>query len=64
MGTLSDTFTNAVARPSKKTAVKYNQVSTEFYSSVYSVLSGKDKAGPALKKLSEKLEKLSDGGKW
>ena len=64
MGTLSDTFTNAVARPSKKTGLKYNQVSTEFTGAVHAVLSGKEKAGPAMQKLAEKLEKMSDGGKW
>jgi trehalose/maltose transport system substrate-binding protein len=63
-GTLYDTFTNAVSRPSKKAGVKYNQVSTEFYNSVYATLSGKGKAEANLKKLQDKLEKLSKGGKW
>ncbi|HEY8210342.1 MAG TPA: ABC transporter substrate-binding protein, partial [Myxococcaceae bacterium] len=64
MGTLVDTFTNAVARPSKKTGLKYNQVSSEFQAAVHNALAGTEKASPALVKLSAKLEKMSNGGKW
>src|SRR6185369_16004639 len=57
MGTLSKTFANAVARPSKRTGRKYNQVSAEFQSAVHAALAGTEQAGPALQKLAEKLEK-------
>jgi trehalose/maltose transport system substrate-binding protein len=42
-GSLYTTFTNAVARPSKVTATKYNQVSAEFFNAVSTVLSGQAK---------------------
>ncbi|HEY8212203.1 MAG TPA: ABC transporter substrate-binding protein [Myxococcaceae bacterium] len=64
MGTLSKTFANAVARPSKRTGRKYNQVSAELQSAVHAALAGTEQAGPALQKLTEKLEKISNGGKW
>ena len=46
--TLYDTFTNAVARPSRVTGAKYNQVSSEFFNAVHEVLSGKADAAASL----------------
>mgnify|MGYP000196230098 CR=1 FL=1 len=63
-GSLYDTFTNAVARPSKVTGTKYNQVSSEFFNAVHEVLSGKAKAEDSLAALEGKLNRLSRGGKW
>jgi trehalose/maltose transport system substrate-binding protein len=63
MGTLAETFTNAVPRPAI-TGAKYNQVSTEFRNAVYATLNGKGTAAENLKKLQGKLVKLSNNGKW
>ena len=37
-GSLYEVFVNAVARPSRVTGVKYNQVSSEFFNAVHEVL--------------------------
>ncbi len=63
-GELYDTFTNAVARPSKVTGEKYNQVSSEFFNAAHDVLSGKSAAADRLAALESKLDRLSRGGKW
>ena len=63
-GTLYTTFTNAVARPAKQTGTKYNQMSSEFYNTVHTVLSGQAKAPAALAALEKKLDRLSRGGRW
>jgi trehalose/maltose transport system substrate-binding protein len=63
-GELYETFTNAVARPSKVTGAKYNQVSSEFYNAVHEVLSGKTEAASSLEALESKLDRLSRGGRW
>jgi trehalose/maltose transport system substrate-binding protein len=63
-GELYDTFTSAVARPSKVTGAKYNQVSSEFYNAVHEVLSGKTDAASSLEALESKLDRLSRGGRW
>ena len=63
-GSLYDTFVNAVARPSKVTGAKYNQVSSEFFNAAHDVLSGKSKAAARLKALERKLDRLSRGGRW
>ena len=63
-GELYETFTNAVARPSKVTGAKYNQVSSEFYNAVHEVLSGKTDAASSLEALESKLDRLSRGGRW
>lgn len=62
--TLLDTFTSAVARPSKRTGLKYSQVSAAFRTAVHDTLSGSGKAGANLKKLEGTLTALSNGGKW
>lgn len=63
-GELYDTFTNAVARPSKVTGEKYNQVSSEFFNAAHDVLSGKSPASDRLAALESKLDRLSRGGRW
>ena len=64
-GDLYDTFTNAVARPSRVSAAKYNQVSSEFFNAVPgAVLSGKTDAASSLEGLESKLDRLSRGGRW
>lgn len=64
IGELYDTFTNAVARPSRATADRYNQVSSEFWNATHDALSGRRTAEASLKDLAAKLGKLSRGGKW
>ena len=63
-GELYDTFVNAVARPSKVTGEKYNQVSSEFFNAAHDVLSGKSPAADRLAALEKKLDRLSRGGRW
>lgn len=63
-GSLYETFVNAVARPSKVTGVKYNQVSSEFFNATNAVLSGQQEAPAALAALAKKLDRLSRGGRW
>jgi trehalose/maltose transport system substrate-binding protein len=63
-GSLYTTFTNAVARPSRVTGAKYNQVSAEFFNAVHEVLSGTSEAEPALAELESRLDRLSRGGRW
>ena len=63
-GELYETFTNAVARPSKVTGAKYNQVSSEFYNAAHEVLSGKSDGAASLEALESKLDRLSRGGRW
>jgi trehalose/maltose transport system substrate-binding protein len=63
-GRLYDTFTNAVARPSRVTGDKYNQVSAEFFNAVHAVLSGKSDAASSLAALEQSLERISRGGRW
>jgi trehalose/maltose transport system substrate-binding protein len=61
---LYDVFVNAVARPSRVTGARYNQVSSEFFNAVHEVLSGKAKAEDSLAALERKLDRLSRGGRW
>ncbi|MGC3998622.1 MAG: extracellular solute-binding protein [Anaeromyxobacter sp.] len=63
MGELLPTFTNAVARPSRATGPKYNQVSSEFWNAVHSVLTGEATAEQALGDLEKKLNRISNNGK-
>ncbi len=64
IGELYDTFTNAVARPSRATADRYNQVSSDFWNATHEVLSGQKTAEASLKDLAARLKKLPRGGKW
>lgn len=59
---LLDTFNNAVARPSKFTGRKYNQVSTKFWNAVHSVLEGKMSAADALARLEKDLNRIKGRG--
>jgi len=63
-GELLDTFKSAVARPSRVTAPRYNQVSSEIWNAVHETLSGRAPAEQSLKKLEGSLTRLSRGGKW
>ena len=63
-GELYETFVNAVARPSKVTGIKYNQVSSEFFNAAHDVLSGKAKGAERLEELEGRLDHLSRGGRW
>jgi trehalose/maltose transport system substrate-binding protein len=63
-GSLYETFVNAVARPSKVTGTKYNQVSSEFFNAVHGVLAGSEKPEDAVASLESKLDRLSRGGRW
>ena len=63
-GELYETFTNAVARPSRVTGAKYNQVSSEFFNAVHQVLSGESDAASSLAALEGDLDRLSRGGRW
>ncbi|MEK0085669.1 ABC transporter substrate-binding protein [Benzoatithermus flavus] len=63
-GTLYETFTNAVARPSRITGAKYNQMSAEFFNAVHQVLSKQEKPAESLAALEKRLDRLSRGGRW
>jgi trehalose/maltose transport system substrate-binding protein len=62
-GELYETFVNAVARPSTVTGTKYNQVSSEFWNAVHSVLSDKMSAEESLAQLESSLKRMSRGGR-
>lgn len=59
---LYGTFSNAVARPSRATGIKYNRVSHAFWTRVHAVLSGREQAAPALGELRRDLHRLSRRG--
>ncbi len=61
-GSLYDTFTNAVARPSRVTGARYNQVSAAFFNGVHAVLSGETDAGAAVRQIARKLERIRGSG--
>ena len=63
-GELLETFTSAVARPSRVTGDRYNQVSSEFWNAVHETLSGRSPADASLAKAERTLNRLSHGGKW
>jgi trehalose/maltose transport system substrate-binding protein len=63
-GDLLETFTSAVARPSRVTGATYNQVSSEFWNTVHEALSGRTPPDQGLPQLERKLTRLSHGGKW
>ncbi|KZL17976.1 putative ABC transporter-binding protein precursor [Pseudovibrio axinellae] len=62
MGQLKDTFTNAVARPSRATGSNYNKVSNAFYNAVHDVLSGESEASASLAKLERNLKRIKRRG--
>jgi trehalose/maltose transport system substrate-binding protein len=61
-GELYETFVNAVARPSKVTGAKYNQVSSEFFNASHDILSGKVPAEDRLAELEGSLQRLARRG--
>lgn len=61
-GDLYDTFVNAVARPSKVTGEKYNEVSNKFWNAVHKVLSGKTDAATSFQELEEELKRVKRRG--
>jgi trehalose/maltose transport system substrate-binding protein len=61
-GDLYETFTNAVARPSKVTGEKYNRVSNAFWNAVHSVKSGQADAASALADLEGQLNGIKRRG--
>jgi trehalose/maltose transport system substrate-binding protein len=64
VGELLPTFTNAVARPSRATASKYNQVSAAFWNAVHESLSGTTPADKSLPALAKTLQRIGRDGKW
>lgn len=64
MADLLPTFQNAVARPSRVTKTRYNQVSSEFQNAVHAVLSGNAEPEASLADLARRLDRLSRGGRW
>lgn len=61
-GDLYETFTNAVARPSRVTGAKYNRVSAAFAETVHAVLNGKQGAAEGLSALSDTLSGIRRRG--
>jgi trehalose/maltose transport system substrate-binding protein len=61
-GSLYDTFTTAVARPSQVTGTNYNKVSTEFWEATHSVLSKRASAADALARLERNLKRIKRAG--
>ena len=57
-GTLYDTFTNAVARPSAPTGDAYGRVSNAFFSATHEVLSGQMTGEEAVERLENELLRL------
>ena len=63
-GRLYDTFVNATARPSTVTRARYNQVSAEFWNSVFTVVGEGNDPAVSLKRLDAKLRRISAHGTW
>ncbi|MEM7443519.1 MAG: ABC transporter substrate-binding protein [Pseudomonadota bacterium] len=61
---LYETFTNAVARPSRVTGARYNEVSAAFWNAVHATLSGNGDAATNLASLERELRRMSRGGRW
>lgn len=64
MAKLYDSFSNAVARPSKLTGKRYAKVSTKFWKAVHSVLRGENTAEAALAKLEKDLIRIKGKRGW
>lgn len=62
IGQLQDTFSNAVARPSRATGANYNKVSNAFYNTVHEILSGKTDAEAGLADLERDLKRIKRRG--
>ena len=61
---LLPTLKSAVARPSRVTGARYNQVSSEFWNAVHESLSGRTPPDQSLSRLEKNLTRMSQGGKW
>jgi trehalose/maltose transport system substrate-binding protein len=59
---MKDAFLNAVARPSRGAGIKYNEVSSDFWSAVHDTLSGNGTAADNLEALEAKLTELKGSG--
>ncbi|MGM0534575.1 MAG: ABC transporter substrate-binding protein [Pseudomonadota bacterium] len=57
-GTLYDTFTNAVARPSAATGDNYGRVSNSFFNAVHQVLSGDQSGAEAVSQVDSELSRI------
>ncbi|TDO10553.1 MULTISPECIES: ABC transporter substrate-binding protein [Halomonas] len=57
-GTLYETFTNAVARPSAPTGDKYGRVSNSFFNAVHQVLSGEQSGAEAVAQVKNELSRI------
>lgn len=57
-GTLYDTFTNAVARPSAPTGDNYGRVSNGFFNAVHQVLSGDQSGAEAVSQVDSELSRI------
>jgi len=57
-GTLYDTFTNAVARPSAPTGDSYGRVSNSFFNAVHQVLSGDQSGAKAVSQVDSELSRI------
>ena len=61
---LLPTFKSAVARPSRVTGARYNQVSSELWNAVHDALAGQAPPEQALSRLQRSLTRLSRDGTW
>ncbi|MDZ7851142.1 MAG: ABC transporter substrate-binding protein [Halomonas sp.] len=57
-GTLYETFTNAVARPSAPTGDNYGRVSNSFFNAVHQVLSGDQSGAEAVSQVDSELSRI------
>lgn len=64
MGVLHETFANATPRPSTVTRGRYNQVSTEFWNTVYTVIGEGEDPATSLANLDKRLRRISARGTW
>jgi trehalose/maltose transport system substrate-binding protein len=64
VGDLLSVFTSAVARPSRATGARYNQVSAAFWNAVHDSLAGTTPAGESLARLRKTLERIGRNGRW
>ncbi|WP_448208075.1 ABC transporter substrate-binding protein [Azospirillum sp. sgz302134] len=61
---LAKSVGNTVNRPAQATGMRYNQVSSEFFSNVHEVLTGRRGAKETLADLKDALVRVSRGGRW
>ncbi len=61
---LREAFASAVARPSRPTGDRYNQVSSAFWNAVHDALSGAIPAEESLASLERTLNRISRVGRW